>query len=346
MLKRQCAWTALVFLSFGAFGCPAPKNRVVLFCAQDEEFATSILNDFKKATHLRVDTKYDTEATKSVSLISELLAQKKRPRCDVHWNNEILGTVRLARAGVLEPYQSPSAATYPNDTHPAHHMWQEFAARARIILVNTTLVPESERPRSLLDLAAPKWKGKLALAKPQFGTSATQAVCLFEVLGKEKAQEYYRNLRANDVQLVAGNKQVAEGVGAGQFVAGVTDTDDAMEEIAAGKPVAIIFPDRDSPKNSRLGTLFIPNTVALIKGSPNQAGGKRLIDFLLSTDVEAALAKGNSHQIPLNPAVHVELPPQILTPREAKPMQVDWEKAADLWDEVQEFLRAEFARPQ
>ena len=77
-----------------------------------------------------------------------------------------------------------------------------------------------------------------------------------------------------------------------------------MEEIKDGKPIAIIFPDRDSQPPSRMGTLFIPNTVALIKGSPNQAGGKKLIDFLLSTDIEARLATGNSHQIPLNPAVH------------------------------------------
>ncbi len=346
MKKHLYTWIVLLVSVAGSAGCFSPKNRVVLFCAQDEEFAASILGDFKKTTHLNVDVKYDTEATKSVSLISELLAHKSKPRCDVHWNNEILGTIRLERAGLLEPYASPSAATYPNDTHPANHAWQAFAARARIIVVNTTLVPESERPKSLLDLATPKWKGKVALAKPQFGTSATQAVCLFEVLGKDKAKDYYRALRANEVQLVAGNKQVAEGVASGMFVAGVTDTDDAMEEIKDGKPIAIIFPDRDSPPTSRMGTLFIPNTVALIKGSPNQAGGKKLIDFLLSTDIEDRLATGNSHQIPLNPAVHAKLPPQILTPTEAKPMQVDWEKAVDLWDEVQEFLRTEFARPQ
>jgi iron(III) transport system substrate-binding protein len=327
-------------------GCSSPKDRVVLFCAQDEEFAASILEQFTKETHLRVDVKFDTEATKSVSLISELLAQKKHPRCDVHWNNEILGTIRLQRAGVLESYVSPAAADFPTNTHDRERTWQAFAARARIIVVNTNLVPESDRPRSLLDLALPKWKGKVALAKPQFGTSATQAACLFEVLGAAKAQEYYRALRANEVQIVAGNKQVAEGVAAGQFVAGITDSDDAMEEIKDKKPIAIIFPDRDSPPGSRMGTLFIPNTVALIKGSPDPEGGKRLIDFLLSPEIEARLATGNSHQIPLNPNVQVQLPPELLRPSQAKPMQVDWEKAADLWDQVQEFLRSEFARPQ
>ena len=289
MTKHAGIWIVLSIALAAGAGCASPKDRVVLFCAQDEEFANGILADFTKDSHLRVDVKYDTEATKSVSLISELLAQKSKPRCDVHWNNEILGTIRLDRAGLLESYASPSAATYPNDTHSPTHTWQAFAARARIIVVNTKLVPESERPRSLLELAEPKWRGKVALAKPQFGTSATQAVCLFEVLGKDKAREYYRALRANEVQLVAGNKQVAEGVGAGQFVAGVTDTDDAMEEIKDGKPIAIIFPDRDSQPPSRMGTLFIPNTVALIKGSPNQAGGKKLIDFLLAPRLRGVL---------------------------------------------------------
>ena len=76
---------------------------MVLYCAQDEEFAASILGDFKKTTHLTVDVKYDTEATKSVSLIAELLAHKSKPRCDVHWNNEILGPSAWSGPGCWSP---------------------------------------------------------------------------------------------------------------------------------------------------------------------------------------------------------------------------------------------------
>ena len=93
-----------------------------------------------------------------------------------------------------------------------------------------------------------------------------------------------------------------------------------------------------------MGTLFIPNTVAIIHGSPNQAGARKLVDFLLSPEVEAKLAQAESHQIPMNPQVHAELPKEFVTRKEAKAMDVDFEKAADLWDEVQEFLRKEFAR--
>src|SRR5438128_9246327 len=82
-------------------GCSSAKNRVVLYCAQDEEFATKILTEFSKATDIRVDTKFDTEADKSVSLYMELIQEKARPRCDVHWNNEILSTIRLQKQGLL-----------------------------------------------------------------------------------------------------------------------------------------------------------------------------------------------------------------------------------------------------
>lgn len=327
-------------------GCSDPKARVVLYCAQDREFAEAVLGEFTTRTGLKVVPRFDTEANKSVSLYEELVQEAKRPRCDVHWNNEILSTIRLQRQGLLEPYASPSAAPYPASAKAPDASWHAFAARARVLIVNTKLVPDAERPRSLFDLTAPRWKGKVAMAKPQFGTTATQAACLFEVLGPEQAQQFYRDLKANDVQIVPGNKQVAEGVGQGQFAVGMTDTDDALLEVEAGRPVAIVFPDREGrPDNPRLGTLFIPNTVAIVRGGPNPEGARRLVDYLLSPEVETKLAETASHQIPLNPNVRARLPAQLETPQTAKPMAVDFGRAADLWDQAQAFLRDEFARP-
>src|SRR5262249_19978291 len=166
------------------------------------------------------------------------------------------------------------------------------------------------------------------------------AACLFATLGNEKARKWFLDLAANGVQQPDGNKAVAVGVGAGLYPIGLTDTDDAISEVEAGKPVKIIFPDGDG-----LGTLFIPNTVMLIKGAPNPGAGRQLIDFLLSAAVEKQLAESASHQIPLNPNVQAKLPTAIQTPKTVKPMLVDWGKAADEWDAVQAFLRNEFIKP-
>jgi iron(III) transport system substrate-binding protein len=345
--KRLGAWIimGIVAVALAVAGCGSQKKRVVLYCAQDQEFADQVLGEFTQRSGLKVDSKFDTEADKSVSLYVELVDEKARPRCDVHWNNEILSTIRLQRQGLLESYRSPSAGPFPASARARDDAWHAFAARARILIVNTNLVREADRPRSLLELTDPRWKGRVAMAKPQFGTSATQAACLFEVLGPEKARRFYLGLRDNAVKIVPGNKQVAEGVGQGQFAIGITDTDDAMAEVEAGRPVTIVFPDRDRSEGDRMGTLFLPNTVAVIRSCPNPEGARKLVDYLLSAEVEAKLAETASHQIPLNPQVKARLPKEIVRPDAIKTMEVDFDKAADLWDEVQTFLRNEFARP-
>jgi iron(III) transport system substrate-binding protein len=343
--RRHFLRTSAAVLAASAGCTSSPSGRVVLYCAQDREFAESVLAEFTQRTKLDVAPKFDTEADKSVSLYEELIREKDRPRCDVHWNNEILATIRLRRAGVLEPYASPSAAPYPEWSKAPDHTWQAFASRARILLVNTKLVPEAERPKSLLDLTQPRWKGKVAMAKPLFGTTATQAACHFEALGPERAEQFYKDLAANGVHIVPGNKQAAEAVSHGEVAIGMTDTDDAMEEKEGGQPVDIIFPDREkNPEYPRLGTLYIPNTLALIRGAPNAEGGKKLIDFLLSAEVETKLAENASHQIPLNPQVKAKLPEVIRTPATIQVMDVGFEKAADMWERSQTFLRNLFAR--
>lgn len=317
-------------------GCSSgAASRVVVYCAHDREFADEILKQFEKESGLKVDVLYDTEANKSVQLKDRLIREAKSPRCDVHWNNEILGTIDLHKKEVLQPYASPSAVPFPAEFKASDHSWTAFAARARVVLVNTDKVNREDFPKRLWDLTDPAWKNKIAMAKPLFGTTATQAACLFQAWGPDKATDFYRKLHTNGVELVAGNKQVAVGIGIGQHAVGLTDTDDAVAEIEAGKPVAMLFLDED--------TLFIPNTVALIKGSPNPAGAKKLIDFLLSAEVERKLALSESRQIPLNPEVKLDAIKHIKTPRDVKALAVDFAKAAENWRTSQEFLVKEFA---
>ena len=248
---------------FIALGCSRSNPRVVVACAQDREFAEGIFSEFEKTAKLTVSAKYDTEANKSVSLAAELEAEASRPRCDVHWNNEIIASIRLARKGIYAKYQSPNAEPFPAWAKAKDGTWQAFAARARVLVINTNLVPETNRPTSILNLTDPKWKSKIAIAKPLYGTTATQAACLFEVLGSDAAKDFFRGLTTNDVAVVAGNKQVAVDVAAGRFAMGLTDTDDAIIELNNGKPVALVYLDRDGNSQfSRLGVLFILRSVS------------------------------------------------------------------------------------
>src|SRR5262249_12791542 len=149
---------------------------------------------------------------------------------------------------------------------------------------------------------------------------------------------FFNDLKANGVQVLSGNKQVAQAVGSGQIAIGLTDTDDAIGEIDAGSPVAIVYPDRQP---GELGTPFIPNTPALIKGSPHPSAAEALANHLLSPEVEATLAGGPSAQIPLLKTTRASV--RVETPATVHAMEVDFEAAAQLWDQVATFLAEAFA---
>ncbi|MBN2473926.1 MAG: extracellular solute-binding protein [Pirellulales bacterium] len=342
-LRRVPLVAALLACCLSLAGCwSASGPEVVVYTALDSEFSKPIFADFSTETGIAVQPKFDTESTKTVGLTQAILAEADRPRCDVFWNNEILNTLRLQRAGLLEVYRSPAAEGYPEFARSPKGTWHGFAARARVLIVNTEKIPEAERPRSIHDLADPKWRGQAAIAKPLFGTTATHAACLFaswhdEQTGDRKAEEFFRGLKANDVQILSGNKQVALSVASGQALFGLTDTDDAIIEKEKGMPVEIVYPDQGE---GGIGTLFIPNTLAIIRGGPHGESARRLVDYLLQPKVEAKLAAGRSAQIPLNPECEAEV--RVETPKTIKPMQIDFDAAAEKWDTVAKFIRDEF----
>ncbi|MBY0230119.1 MAG: extracellular solute-binding protein [Gemmataceae bacterium] len=330
-----------------AAGCSRSSKRVVVYCAQDREFAEGLFASFKDETGLAAVPRFDTEANKSVGLFRDIVAEKGQARCDVFWNNEILSTLRLRKEGLLAAHASPSAEEYPAECRAPDHTWHAFAARARVFIVNTALIAEDDCPRGLAGLGSAKIAGRFVMARPQFGTTATQTACLFDVLGEEAAKAMMLGWKANGLQLAPGNKQVAEWVARGKTplgkpaALGLTDTDDALAEVRAGKPVAVLLPDHQA--EGRMGTLFIPNTLSIPEGCPNPEGARKLVDFLLSAESEKALAEGPGKQVPLNPKVKAKLPAPLDDLEDVKTMEVNWDKAADLWDAAQEFVTREFA---
>jgi iron(III) transport system substrate-binding protein len=320
-------------------GCVArSENEVVIYTAHDSVFSEPILEQFAEETGIAVRPKFDFESTKTVGLTTAIMAEAGRPVCDVFWNNEILNTLRLKRQGLLQVYRPAVADSYPAAFKDADGMWHGFAARARILIVNTDLMAAADRPTSLYHLGDPKFKGKVGIAKPLFGTTATHAACLFSVLGDDKAEEFFLQLKDNDIQILSGNKQVAIDVAQGRLLFGLTDTDDALAMIDQAYPVAIIYPDRQS---DQLGTLFIPNTLAIIKGCGHEKQARQLVDYLLSPGVETRLAEGPAGQIPLNPSVRTKA--RVETPTTVKAMEVDFAAAAEKWDAAAQFIARNFA---
>ena len=130
-------------------------------------------------------------------MANRLLAEKSSPQCDVFWNNEELRTWQLAARGVLETN------------------WASIGYRSRRIVLNTNWHPATAMTFSTGDLTRSWCVGKVALAYPLFGTTATHFLALRQYWGAQKWEQWCRALRLNKPLLVDGNSAVVNLVGRG-----------------------------------------------------------------------------------------------------------------------------------
>lgn len=306
-------------------------QQVVVYTSVDRVFAEPVLREAGQVLGLRVVGVYDTEETKSTGLVNRLLARKDNPDGDIFWSGDAGRAALLKLEGVTDVYRSPAASGIPPVFVDPDGHWTGFSARARVLLVNTDLVPEGQEPKRLSDLVNPAWKGRVAFANPLFGTTSYHVAALFDAWGDEQAWKWLHELKLNDVQIVSSNGEVKRRVASGQAAVGLTDTDDAAEAIKDGQPVRMVFLDQVplSEGDPALGTLVIPNTLSLIRNGPNPEGAKLVLDYLLSPEVQVMLAKSCA-QAPLSPDAPVT--PDAFPVATVRPMQTDYARVAQRLD--------------
>lgn len=262
---------ALLFPVFSWFKSQ-PSSTVILYCAQDQTYAEPLLKQFEQETGIKVKAVFDSEAVKTVGLANRLLAERSHPQCDVFWGNEELRTRQLAAQDVFRETNG----------------WTAFGHRSRRMVVNTNLIPSGKlpAPSSLLDLTNSIYRGKVAMAYPQFGTTGAHMNALRQLWGESNWLAWCRALVANETKLVDGNSVVVKLVGRGEAAIGLTDSDDILACQREGLPVAMLPLGPES--------LLIPNTVGVIRGALHPAAAEALFDWLQRPDVAQRLVDAHA----------------------------------------------------
>ena len=129
--------------------------------------------------------------------------------------------------------------------------WAAVGYRSRRIVINTNRLSLAAAPHSLLELTNETWRGKVALAYPQFGTTATHFHALRQHWGDERWQAWCRALAANKPLLVDGNSVVVKMVGRGEAWIGLTDSDDIAAGQAGGLARRAVAHDRGDAFDSQ-----------------------------------------------------------------------------------------------
>lgn len=298
----------------GVAGCNEPTSNegggrpeastVTVYCSVDEQFARRILDDYAAETGARVTPLFDSEAGKTTGLINRIReeADAGRVRADVFWSSELFGTMLLGRDGLLEPYRPAGADAIPGRYKDPGGLWTAVANRARVVAFDPSRTSRSDVPARWEDLAKPGLVNRVALANPLFGTTRGHVAAMRALWGENRFEAFLRGLKEGGATILDGNSATVRAVTSGRASLAATDTDDVWVFQRAGNSLDLVYPDMGDG-----GTLLIPCSVAILKGAPHLTPAKKLADFLVSAELERALAESDSRNIPVRTALREKL---------------------------------------
>lgn len=310
------------------------QREVILYTSADDAVVRAIVGEFEKTTGIKVKVAGDTEATKAAGLVQRILDEKQDEsgtRADIWWSSELVGTMRLAKEGVLEPCTPRTEGDFPGGwpsiLRASDRAWHGFAQRARVLAYNTNRLNSENAPTTLRQLADPVWKSRVGISKPQFGTMRTHVAVLLSENPRQVVKEFLVALKNNEVRFYASNSAVVRGISEGEIDVGLTDTDDVWAAMREKWPVGCSFEIQDDPKEEvtglkSLGPIMIPNTVAKVRGGPHTQEAIKLLDFLLSADAERILAYSESKNIPVREKLREEFAKLVETQPQFKRLEI------------------------
>lgn len=318
------AWVA------GIAGCreDSASPPVVVYTSVDEPFARAVLDAYREQTGQRVTILFDSEAGKTTGLVRRIQGEADRPRCDVFFSSELFHTILLAREGMLEAYDPPTASDIPSRYRDPQHRWTGIGLRARVLAYDPKK-GDIAPPKTWRDLARPEYANRLAWANPLFGTTRGHVAAMFALWGETDGRAFLTELRDGGAMMVDGNSAAVRAVLSGRAVFAATDTDDVWVAQRAGGSLTLSYLDMGDG-----GTLLIPCSVALVKGGPNPQAARRLVDFLVSASVERRLAASDSRNIPVRAKLRAEL--GVALPPET---HISYDAIADAMDKSLEAVR-------
>lgn len=213
---------------------------------------------------------------------------------------EISLVASLAEQGLLAeftPTNSDEIKTEYAQYNDPDGLYHVAALGNNVICYNTDEVSEDEAPRTWEDLLDPKWKGQIATGHPgasgYVGTWATWVYLEYGV-------EYLEQLGEQDVLVGQSITDTIPRLAAGERLVAACSDQTAALAIAAGDPIAIVYPDD--------GAVIMPTPNAIPVGAPHPDAARLLADFIISEEAQRFLTE-NQNVIPL--VGGIELPSHV-----------------------------------
>lgn len=267
-------------------GAARAAETLTLYAAQHQQLVDMVTAAFTKQTGIAVRARFG----EAPELAAQILREGAASPADVYFTENSPELTLLDERHLLAPVNPATLAEAPARDSAADGNWLGVLVRENVLAFNPTLIAESALPPSLLDLARPEWKGRVAIA-PSDADFLPLVQAVVALKGHDAALAWLRGLKAN-AQVFDDDEGVVAAVERGSVATGVINSyywARARTETGADKTVSRIhhFTGGD------VGALLNISGAGILKSSKHKAAAQQFLAFLVSQPAQRMIASSD-----------------------------------------------------
>jgi iron(III) transport system substrate-binding protein len=275
-------------------GSSLTGQTITLYNGQHEQTTDALVKAFEKQTGVTVKVRSDDEDV----LTQQMEQEGARSPADVFFTENTPPLARLDEKGLLAPLPASVMGDVPAQYSSSDQHWVGVSARVSVMVYNTAKLKKSDLPTSVLDLANPKWKGKLDIA-PSETDFAPIVTSIAQDKGEAAAVAWLKAIKANaGAHQDPDNETLVANVNKGTTDLGIINhyywyrLRDDVGQSGLHSALATFASGDD-------GYLLDVSGAAVLKSSQHQAAAQALVTFLVSAAGEHVLANSDSWEYPV-----------------------------------------------
>ncbi len=293
--KATVGLMAVCALGLGACGSSGgPATSITLYNGQHEQTADSLIGAFEKKTGITVNVRNDDEDT----LADQIVAEGSHSPADVIFTENSPALEFLQNKGLLAPVDPSTLAQTPSQFNSPQGDWAGVSARVSVLIYNPSLIAKNALPTSVLQLADPRYGGKLAVApgETDFQPIVTSVVRTY---GQDAALRWLEGIKANAGNHVyPDNETIADEVNRGAVAFGVVNQyywyrlGAEVGQSHVHSQIAYFAPHDP-------GYVIDVSGAAVIESSTHKAAAQKFLAFLTSAQGQEIIAHSESFEYPI-----------------------------------------------
>ncbi len=280
----------------GCGGSSSSAGSLTLYSAQHEAITEALIEGFEEKSGAEVAVRYSEDE----GLASQIEQEGNASPADVVLTENTPPLESLSEEGLLSKVDPSTLAEIPSRYSSPRGDWVGVVARETVMVYNPDLISASELPASILDLAKPEWKGKLAIApsEPDF----VPIVSAIEKLDGEAAAKSWLEGFAANAKHYNDNEGIIAAVDSGQVAAGIVNHYYWFEAVAEeGRdkvPSKLHYFGHEDP-----GALVNISGAGVLAFSGEQELAQEFLAYMVGKEGQEAIAHSGDWEYPLHSGV-------------------------------------------